>query len=157
MFKKSYSFLLTGTLLSILVLSGCQSRQDIGRITGAAIGGLVGSQLGSGHGRLVAVSLGTLLGAELGEAIAADLDKNQRHQVVKQVNHSLEYNKDGQTGRWKDPNESVTATTTPLTTYQRASGEYCREFQQEIEIGGQTERGYGTACRQPDGSWKIIA
>ena len=36
-----------------------------------------------------------------------------------------------------------------------SSGLQCREFQQEITVGGQTEQAYGTACLQEDGSWKI--
>jgi len=32
----------------------------------------------------------------------------------------------------------------------------CREYQQTITVGGRTERAYGTACKQADGSWKII-
>ena len=32
----------------------------------------------------------------------------------------------------------------------------CREFQQTIMIGGQPQRAYGTACHQPDGTWKIV-
>ncbi len=36
------------------------------------------------------------------------------------------------------------------------NGLTCREFQQEIQIGGKTEQGYGTACLQADGSWKIV-
>jgi hypothetical protein len=35
------------------------------------------------------------------------------------------------------------------------SGEFCREFQQEIVVGGREERGYGIACLQEDGSWRI--
>jgi surface antigen len=36
-----------------------------------------------------------------------------------------------------------------------SSGLQCREFQQEVTVGGQTEQAYGTACLQEDGSWKI--
>lgn len=32
---------------------------------------------------------------------------------------------------------------------------YCREFQKQIVIDGRTERAYGVACLQPDGTWKI--
>ena len=32
---------------------------------------------------------------------------------------------------------------------------FCREFQKLVQIGGSTERAYGVACRQADGSWKI--
>lgn len=31
-----------------------------------------------------------------------------------------------------------------------------REFTQQITVNGKTEDAYGTACRQPDGSWKIV-
>ena len=32
----------------------------------------------------------------------------------------------------------------------------CREFQQTLVVNGQEQPGYGKACRQPDGSWKIV-
>ena len=41
-------------------------------------------------------------------------------------------------------------------TYKTESGQYCREYQQTITVGGKTEQGYGRACRQPDGSWRIV-
>ncbi|WP_422413182.1 MULTISPECIES: hypothetical protein [unclassified Endozoicomonas] len=37
-----------------------------------------------------------------------------------------------------------------------SSGLVCREFQQSITVGGQTEDAWGQACLQEDGSWKII-
>jgi surface antigen len=36
------------------------------------------------------------------------------------------------------------------------SGLSCREFQQTITVGGNSENAYGTACLQADGSWKIV-
>lgn len=48
---------------------------------------------------------------------------------------------------------SVTATREGTST----SGRYCREFQQQVSIGGHSERAYGTACRQPDGSWEVVS
>jgi hypothetical protein len=35
------------------------------------------------------------------------------------------------------------------------AGDYCREYQKTIVVGGHYESGYGTACMQPDGSWMI--
>lgn len=45
-----------------------------------------------------------------------------------------------------------------VTTKQGSTsdGLTCREFQQEITVGGKTEEAYGTACLQADGSWKIV-
>ena len=37
------------------------------------------------------------------------------------------------------------------------SGRYCREFQQQVTIGGRIEDAYGTACRNPDGSWEVVS
>jgi hypothetical protein len=40
--------------------------------------------------------------------------------------------------------------------YQTDTGQYCREYQALVFVGGQKQNGYGTACYQPDGSWKVI-
>lgn len=56
---------------------------------------------------------------------------------------------------WKDGSASGSVTATREGTSTR--GRYCREFLQEVTIGGRTEQAYGTACRQPDGSWEVIA
>jgi hypothetical protein len=31
----------------------------------------------------------------------------------------------------------------------------CREFNTPVTVGGQQQQAYGTACLQPDGSWRI--
>jgi len=59
----------------------------------------------------------------------------------------------GQAITWDDGGASGSVTTTRQG--QDAAGNQCREFQQEVTIGGQTEQAYGTGCLQPDGSWKI--
>jgi len=38
-----------------------------------------------------------------------------------------------------------------------SSGRYCREFQHDVVVGGRSEQAYGTACRNPDGSWEVIS
>ena len=59
----------------------------------------------------------------------------------------------GQPITWDDG--SATGSVTATRQGQDAAGNQCREFQQEVTIGGETEQAYGTACLQPDGSWKI--
>lgn len=51
----------------------------------------------------------------------------------------------------------VSGSVTTVRDGTSTSGRYCREFQHEVTIGGKTERAYGTACRQPDGSWEVIS
>ncbi|HWK44740.1 MAG TPA: hypothetical protein VNT30_08455 [Stellaceae bacterium] len=36
------------------------------------------------------------------------------------------------------------------------SHDYCREYQSTQVINGQPQNVVGTACRQPDGSWRIV-
>ena len=59
----------------------------------------------------------------------------------------------GQSITWSEGGASGIVTATREGT--DAAGNQCREFQQEVTIGGETEQAYGTACLQPDGSWKI--
>jgi hypothetical protein len=61
----------------------------------------------------------------------------------------------GETIHWADG--SATGTTTAVREGTSTSGRYCREFQQTVTIGGRTEDAYGTACRQPDGSWEVVS
>jgi surface antigen len=44
-----------------------------------------------------------------------------------------------------------------MKTYQTSSGQYCREYQTNVTVEGKSEKAHGTACRQPDGSWKIVS
>jgi len=36
------------------------------------------------------------------------------------------------------------------------SQEHCREYQAPAVVGGEPGNTYGTACLQPDGSWRIV-
>jgi len=60
----------------------------------------------------------------------------------------------GETIVWNDGGSSGSVATTRIGT--STSGRQCREFQQTVTIAGRTERAYGTACRQADGSWEIV-
>lgn len=50
----------------------------------------------------------------------------------------------------------VPAAPAPTTT-AAAPPAYCREYQTTTMVGGELKPSYGTACQQPDGSWKIVA
>ena len=56
---------------------------------------------------------------------------------------------------WRDPSTGGTYTVTPLRTYPAPEGRYCREYQMDAIIGSRRQQVYGTACRQPDGSWQM--
>ncbi len=131
-------------------------KQTVGTLIGAGLGGLVGAQIGSGSGQLAAVAAGTLLGAFLGSEVGASLDKADQAYANQAAQGSLETAPSGQTSTWSNPDSGNSGTFTPTNSYEVSSGEYCREYQQTVTVGGQVESAYGTACRQPDGSWKIV-
>lgn len=54
---------------------------------------------------------------------------------------------------WEDGDDSGTVTT---TRDGWAGEKYCREFQQDIIIDGEHQDGYGVACREPDGTWRLV-
>ncbi|WP_049973703.1 hypothetical protein [Azospirillum sp. B4] len=61
----------------------------------------------------------------------------------------------GQPVIWNDGNAS--GSVVALRDGHTTDGQYCREFQQNVTIGGQTQQAYGTACQQPDGAWRVVA
>jgi surface antigen len=140
-------------------LSACEgndvgTKQAVGGLGGAVLGGLLGSQIGGGSGQLWATGAGAVLGALAGSEIGKSLDRADQAYMAQTTQASLEHTRSGETSTWRNPDSGHTGTVTPTETYQR-NGTYCREFQQSVTIGGETERAYGTACRQPDGTWKI--
>lgn len=74
---------------------------------------------------------------------------------VKRHNTALEGNQIGQTTRWSDP-DGKQHSVTPVKTYYEGNVP-CRDFRQTVEIEGQTEIMEGKACRQSDGTWKLVS
>jgi len=143
-----------------LLLSACETtggpKQTGGTLLGAGLGALAGSQIGGGRGQLAAVAIGALAGAVVGGEVGKSLDRADRLAMRRTSQGALERNRTGQVSRWRNPDSGNSGTITPVRTYQTASGQNCREYQQAVTIGGKTESAYGTACRQSDGSWKIV-
>jgi surface antigen len=62
----------------------------------------------------------------------------------------------GETITWNNPNNDHRGSITPVRDGWSESGKYCREFHQTVTIGGRSQDAYGIACRQPDGTWRIV-
>ncbi|MCG8358825.1 MAG: glycine zipper 2TM domain-containing protein [Kiloniellales bacterium] len=149
------------TLFSLLLLAaGCTERglgtkQTVGGLTGAALGGLLGAQFGSGTGQLATTAAGVVLGGLIGSEIGRSLDDVDRMKMD-EANRKAQNASVGETIVWNNPDSGNSGSVTPTRDGVSQSGQYCREFRQTINVGGRTEAGYGTACRQPDGSWRIV-
>lgn len=148
---------------SVTLLGACDTTQEYGQketfgaITGAVLGGVLGSQVGKGDGQMWATGAGAVLGAIAGSAVGRSLDQQDRAMMQRTSQSSLEYAATGSTSTWKNPDSGHSGSVTPTKTYKRSDGTYCREFEQYITIDGQENKATGTACRQPDGSWRVIS
>lgn len=126
-----------------------------GAVIGAGTGALIGSQIGGGTGQLVAVAVGTLAGALIGQSVGQSLDRADNLAMQSTAQQTLEHNPSYQPGQWVNPDSGNQGSLTPTRTYQLASGQYCREYSQEVMVAGVQQQAYGTACRETDGSWRI--
>lgn len=144
------------SLVLACFVTGCENpKQAIGTVGGGALGAWAGSTIGGGRGRTVATAVGAVAGALLGGTIGQQLDKADRERAGRAHQQALESCPSGRTTQWRNPDSGNYGSITPSRTFQN-NGMYCREYQQTIVVGGKTQQGYGTACRQPDGSWQLM-
>ncbi len=145
--------------VAALTLGACVNeqgpKQTFGTLLGAAGGGLLGAQFGGGRGKLAAVAAGTLIGALVGSELGKSLDRTDQlamagaqSQAQTAPLHEPVY--------WRNAESGHSGTVTAVREGTTRSGQHCREFQHTVFIGGRAEKGYGTACLQPDGSWKLL-
>jgi surface antigen len=150
-------------LMLVVMLGGCAQvgqgisdnpKATMGGMLGAAGGGLIAAAAGGGTAGIIG---GVLIGGLLGGALGGALDSRDKQLAAQNAQNTFENARTGETSTWKNPDSGHSGSITPTNTFQNASGQYCREYQQTINVGGQKEQGYGTACRQADGSWKIVS
>lgn len=144
--------------MAAVVLAGCEGtgpKQGVGTVAGAIGGAALGSQFGRGTGNVAAIAAGTLLGAFLGSEVGKSLDSADRAAIDRAQSRAY-VAPVGERIAWNNPQSGNSGTIVTTREGTAAGGAYCREFQNTIIVGGKQEQAYGTACRQPDGSWKVV-
>ncbi|GAB4480510.1 MAG: RT0821/Lpp0805 family surface protein [Burkholderiaceae bacterium] len=135
----------TAAAATLIALFGCASpptQEQAGMVIGGVLGGVLGSQVGQGHGRTAAT---------IGGAVGRSMDEQDRIKTA----HTLETVRTGVPSQWRNPDTGNVYTVTPTRTIETAQGP-CREYTIDAVIGGKKEQVVGTACRQPDGSWRVV-
>jgi surface antigen len=154
------SIFAVSALATVLSLGGCAAdgrggNEVGGTMMGAALGGLVGSQFGHGEGRLAMTALGVAAGGLIGNQIGRKLDDEDRRRMraaeVRAYSAPL-----NERIVWNNPNNGNSGYVTPIRDGRTSNGQYCREFQSVVTVGGERQNAHGTACREPDGSWRIV-
>jgi surface antigen len=159
MFKKIKSKLVSSVLVMVLA-TGCAegdiSKQNAGTVVGAGLGAIAGSAFGGGEGKIIASVVGAGLGGYIGNKVGLSLDRADAAYYNQTMTQSLEYNKSGVRSTWKNPDSGNHGSITPRTSYVEG-GRDCREYVQEVYIGGRKKQAFGKACRRSNGDWEIIS
>jgi surface antigen len=174
----------TTTLACLLCLATPAAAGDAsfwGTGIGAALGGWAGSNIGRGSGQLAATAGGVVLGGLIGNSIGSSIDRSSYPYATYSYGSPYYY---GQSSYYEptyvapaaappptvvylqQPSVVEYRTTSPAVVsggyvggYDAPTGDddsrYCREYTQKIKVDGKIRESYGTACLQPDGTWKI--
>ena len=143
-----------------LVAAGCAQdgtldRRTLGSGIGAAAGVALGSAIGAGGGRTAAMIAGGLIGSLIGSEFGRLLDENDRLKAEQTAQDALENYPSGSSATWSNPDKEVYGEVTPEPPYRNA-GQICRDYTQTIVVEGRRETARGVACRNPDGTWRIV-
>ena len=142
--------------------AGCGSVGDnemAGGILGGVAGAVVGNQFGSGSGRTAMTALGAVIGSMAGSGIGRNLDAQSRNQADRAAVAALERGTVDEPITWEnlDNKAGPARGSTVVTRAGTRNGYPCREFRSTISVGGRDEQGYGTACLDASGDWKITS
>lgn len=149
-------------MIAALSLGACETmqqsgnKQKIGAVSGAVVGGLLGSKVGGGSGQLWATGAGAIIGGLLGSEIGNSLD---RADMVYAANASERAHSApvGETISWSNPESGHSGSITPVREGKSTAGRYCREYEQEIRVDGRRETAVGQACQNSDGTWQVVS
>ncbi len=111
-------------------------------------------EIGQNTGGDTKFTSATLLGTKLTKAAGTALDKEDLSYYHQTSQNTMENAAIGRVSSWSNPNNGHFGTITAIKTFQ-ADGTYCRQYKQTINIDNKKHDDSGTACRQPDGTWKI--
>ena len=157
MMKTTRTAIALAAMVSLAACANNAGPKEIGgTLIGAGLCGLAGSQIGSGTGQLAAVGAGVLLCGLIGREVGRSLDKADQL-YVQQAEQKAHVAPIGGTIAWNNPDTGNYGTYTPTREgTNTATGNYCREYQTTVTIDGQTQQAHGTACREPDGTWRTV-
>jgi surface antigen len=158
--KKVISLVVISALLSACSQNGepdsIFNKQNAGALIGGASGAFVGSQIGEGSGKTIATAVGGVLGALVGSQIGKVMDERDREMISHTTYNTLETVPPYEPSQWRNPETGNYGEISAGPVYQN-NNRNCRPFTQTIFVDGRAETARGNACRQGDGTWKVMS
>ncbi len=175
-------FLVGTALVAGLMASGATPSQAENELLGGLLGGAAGAGVGAAFGGGKGAAIGGILGLGIGALGANQLSKQKQQQPTYVAPPPPAY----QQGYAPPPPAYQQGYATPPPAYQQGyvppppptayqqSGQggvapqpapvaqsafdtsYCREYTTTTVIDGIEQKSHGTACRQADGTWRIV-
>ncbi|MEZ5818343.1 MAG: RT0821/Lpp0805 family surface protein [Hyphomicrobiaceae bacterium] len=146
-------------LAGSLAIAGCgpegPTKADTGLAVGAVAGGIIGSAAGRGHGRIAGAIVGSVLGGIVGSEIGRSMDEQDRRLAQRAEYDAFEAGPSGRPVRWRNPDSGRYGDVVPMAPYRRGDLD-CRDYTHTIYIDGRPQAMRGTACRNPDGTWRNV-
>lgn len=140
--------------------------QIIGLVTGATLGSIIGNQFGHGGGRIAFTTTGALAGGWIGNDIGQSmdnrvldsrvLDNSAARRTGPQAVHSISSSPPVYQPTSYKPNYVAPDAPAPESIYDQGYQSYCRAYSEQMRIGNAIHETYGTACLQPDGTWRAV-
>ncbi|WP_188259440.1 RT0821/Lpp0805 family surface protein [Azospirillum tabaci] len=139
--------------MAIALLAGCVSTSQEATKNAETVGGRISSTYGNASGKVASSGTGPLLGAFIGGAAVQPSGAAPPATPGQRAHPAPVRDKVG----WTNPATGHHGSLTTTREGYNNAGQYCREFHQTVTTKSQTELAYGTACKQADGTWKIVA
>ncbi len=151
-------FLVGTALVAGLMASGATPSQAENELLGGLLGGAAGAGVGAAVGGGKGAAIGGILGLGIGALGANQLSKQKQRQPTYVAPPPPAYQQGyapppptayQQSGQGVAPQPAPSAQAAFDTSY-------CREYTTTPVIDGTEQKSHGTACRQADGTWRIV-
>ena len=130
--------------------------QVLGSALGGVAGGLAGSQVGEGIGRIFATAAGGALGAYYGGKLFQAMAEADQERAREAQYEALERAPSGRPVLWRNPDNTAAGKVQAQPAFSANNNAPCRRYNHVISVGGEQETETGLACRQADGSWRVV-
>lgn len=131
-------------------------RENAGTVAGAVSGARVGLQIeGSTGSRVAAEVSGAAIGGLIGNRLGAAMDDEDRQRAYAAQVEALESAPSGPAVNWRNPDSGRYGSIVPGPAVQQG-GMQCRRYTHTVDIDGKSQVVRGTACRNPNGTWKSV-
>ncbi len=133
-----------------LTFGACVDKQTGGAVTGAGI------SAATGHRKAPVLPSSSRRGGVLGALVGSEIGRSMDLEDHTVLTGALEHSPNQQRTQWTNPDRGTAYSVTPLRSFTQAGGARCREFTLLGNVGKGQEELFGTACRQADGSWRVV-